>query len=225
MKNSFIASLALSISALAVGVLAPGCGSDEDPATPPDDPSGVGGGGPSASTGVGGGGPSASTGTMSGQTSSQASGGMGGAAGSSGASSTSGTGGEGGSPPSLPPVCSPSCQSAADCAAGYPQGSSHDEDNWTCSGGACVYTGCKSTAECKVLFPNQNYVCAPSAAGFPPACSPSCQSAADCAAGYPPGSSHDEDNWTCSGGACVYTGCKSTAECKVLFPNQNYTCH
>ena len=159
MKNSFIASLALSISALAVGVLAPGCGSDEDPATPPDDPSGVGGGGPSASTGVGGGGPSASTGTMSGQTSSQASGGMGGAAGSSGASSTSGTGGEGGSPPSLPPVCSPSCQSAADCAAGYPPGSSHDEDNWTCSGGACVYTGCKSTAECKVLFPNQNYTC------------------------------------------------------------------
>jgi hypothetical protein len=39
-----------------------------------------------------------------------------------------------------------------------------------------------------------------------------------------PGSAYDEDNYTCSGGACIYTGCNSAAECDVTFSNQNYTC-
>ena len=111
------------------------------------------------------------------------------------------------------PVCVQSCSDVSDCV---PVGADaiHDADNYQCTSGNCVYTGCNSEAECDEAYPALSYVC--HATG----CLPACSTAADCAFDSPDA---DEDNYTCDNGACVYLGCLSDAECSSTY-GAAYSC-
>lgn len=101
-------------------------------------------------------------------------------------------------------TCLSPCSTAKDCDLGLP---SADEDNYTCDSGACVFTGCTDDAECQTL--EANYVCRDIGAGFP-TCVMSCATAADCDS---PFLAYDADNYLCTDGVCIYSGCKNDAEC------------
>lgn len=109
--------------------------------------------------------------------------------------------------------CALACATAADCDQGS---APFDADNYACEGGACVYTGCNSDQECEALV--GDYICA-SIGGSIDVCAVACASAADCDLGQ---AAHDADNYSCEGGACVYTGCNSDRECAQTQPG--YVC-
>ena len=79
-----------------------------------------------------------------------------GAGGSATGGSGGAVGGSGGSAPVIP-ACYTTCTTANDCA--NPASVIVDADNWECAAGACEYTGCNSTQECKDGYNNPNYVC------------------------------------------------------------------
>jgi hypothetical protein len=176
-----------------VGVAA--CGSDERRSNDDDD------GGSTTSI-------SASGGATSGP-------GSGGSAGSSGSGASSGAGG---SAPQLD-YCLPACASAGDCDLGA--GPAWDADNYLCDGGACKYQGCNSDSECMA---QGNMVCRDSndvlGLGSSLSCVFTCATAADC--DYGGGPAYDGDNYACSNGGCIYTGCNSDSECMA---QGNLVCH
>lgn len=108
-----------------------------------------------------------------------------------------------GADPSIP-ICWIACSTAADCSQGTP---GWDEDNYQCDGGKCVYQGCNGDTECQA---QGNYVCKAQGTATE-YCLPGCSTADDCNLGTP---DFDADNYACDGGACVYQGCNSDAECQ-----------
>jgi hypothetical protein len=110
------------------------------------------------------------------------------------------------------PSCKALCTTAADC--GQPAAGAYDADNYACEKGTCVYKGCLSDAECQQSWGSKANVCAALLAGVK-WCAPACTKVADCAGASP---AFDADNYTCSKGACVYTGCNSDAECATVGP-------
>jgi hypothetical protein len=118
----------------------------------------------------------------------------------------------------LAPACVEACSSPADCASAGP---TYDAAHYACTGGACVWKGCNSTAECTAMYPGGNYVCV-SQYGIPyKSCYPGCSSPADCVSAGP---INDAAHYACTGGACVWKGCNSTAECTAQYPGGNYVC-
>ena len=111
------------------------------------------------------------------------------------------------------PVCVKSCSDVSDCV---PVGADaiHDADNYRCSDGSCVYSGCNSDTECNEAYPAMSYVC------HSTGCLPACETAADCAFDSPDA---DEDNYTCDNGACVYLGCLADDECSSAH-GTTYSC-
>ena len=104
-------------------------------------------------------------------------------------------------------ACTEACTDVDVCAEAL---ASVDLDNWACRGGGCEYTGCLSDDECVTDF-GPGSKCLPGANG-PAQCATGCTTPADCVVdGAPP--THDEDNWQCTGGVCVYAGCNSDQEC------------
>ena len=110
------------------------------------------------------------------------------------------------------PVCVETCTVVDDCTK---QDSLNDADNYECDAGFCRFLGCNDDQEC-VDARGDGYVCV-SAQYHPTAsvavCTQSCSSVSDC------GSATDlygEDNYECSGGGCIWTGCNSSEECNGI---------
>jgi hypothetical protein len=104
------------------------------------------------------------------------------------------------------PMCLQRCSTSADC--GTPTSPAYDSDNYACTDGFCVYSGCNSDTEC-VDSMGAGYGC--STATSIPYCTQTCSTYADC--GTPSSPAYDSDNYTCTGRFCVYSGCNSDAEC------------
>jgi hypothetical protein len=167
-------------------------------------------GGQSSNTGGAGG----EGGSWSGSSSGASSGSSSGAS----SSSSSGAGGSGGGSVTMLPACKKACVAVSDCTLG---GAAFDDDNYSCTAGACDYTGCNSDGECESTFPNLGYVCRLVVAGYPASCVKGCQVPNDCTiAGAGP--AYDADNYACNSGGCTYIGCNSDAEC--TFNGANSVC-
>lgn len=137
-----------------------------------------------------------------------------------GGGGSDGGGGPDAAPPPMP-VCVASCGTAADCGAG-PAGSIGDADNYSCDAGACVWTGCNSTAECVTAYGVTTVTCAAAFGSPTPTCWPTCATAADCGNAASPIAG--EDNYACDGGMCRWTGCNDTAECTSAYQSSAYRC-
>ena len=101
-----------------------------------------------------------------------------------------------------------SCPPAADCDLGS---AAYDADNYACTGGVCIYTGCNNDAECQAL--QSGHVCRSAQGTSMATCVKGCSTVADCGQGMAP---YDADNYVCVAGGCVYTGCNSSTECAAL---------
>jgi hypothetical protein len=105
------------------------------------------------------------------------------------------------------PACTEGCQSVDECVEDL---QAVDLDNWSCTDGACKYTGCLSDDEC-AADRGVGSRCLAEASGLA-FCVTGCSEPADCVVDGTP-VTHNADNWECSGGLCLYTGCSSDAEC------------
>ncbi len=130
----------------------------------------------------------------------------GGAAGSSGGAGSSGASGTGGTPIETPRSCRPACTAVAQCAT--PMVPSYDEDNWSCTAGACDYTGCRSDAECQTLG---NYVCRTPEGTNLPLCQAACQTPSTCGTDD---AAYASARFSCNGGVCRWNGCQTDDECQ-----------
>lgn len=111
-------------------------------------------------------------------------------------------------------TCVKACSEPKDCVA-LRNDATHDENNYACEGGSCVYLGCQSDAECEEINPGFGYIC--TAAG----CVTPCTEPAECAIlEYP---TYDENNFECRDGGCFYLGCISDSECALELGNA-YNC-
>lgn len=117
------------------------------------------------------------------------------------------------------PVCLKDCTTPSDCplSAGLPN---YDADNFRCDAGSCVYLGCNSDAECDMA--ESGYVCRAWPSLGPTAivltgrvCTAPCATRDTCGSTLTPGGAFDADNYTCTGGACIYAGCNTDAECTL----------
>jgi hypothetical protein len=123
--------------------------------------------------------------------------------------------------------CYQTCQSVNDCIASTETAGAFDRDNYECRSGACVFTGCKSDAECATSLNSTKYRCHEAFPGGYPYCYlADCSIAADCAVGQTAGGAYDPDNWKCSSGACEWQGCRNDSECATTFQGtgKNYIC-
>ena len=127
----------------------------------------------------------------------------GGNAGSSGGAA--GSSGSGGMPEVLR-SCRPACTTVAQCAT--PTVPSYDEDNWSCTMGACDYTGCRSDAECQTLG---NYVCRTPEGTSLPLCQVACQAGSGCGTDD---AAYAAANFSCNDGVCRWNGCNTDDECQ-----------
>ncbi|MCA9677748.1 MAG: hypothetical protein H6709_13535 [Kofleriaceae bacterium] len=114
-------------------------------------------------------------------------------------------------------TCWPTCSTADDCA--NPQVPIFGADNYACDGGKCRWTGCTSTDECVATYQSNAWSCTTRGGATTPSCWPTCTTPSDCATASAP---YDADNYACDDGACVWTGCNTTAECTTLDPD--YVC-
>ena len=113
-----------------------------------------------------------------------------------------------------PSYCATACETQADCDLGS---APYDADNYDCKQGACHYTGCNSDSECASML--DSYVCLEHPFGIA-YCVPGCDSNADCDLGS---RAYDADNYQCTSGGCMYSGCNSDEECQSL--GSEYICH
>ena len=114
-------------------------------------------------------------------------------------------------------TCQRSCSVVADCT--FAGSTLFDEDNWSCSGGACLYLGCNGDAEC-IDGNGAGFVCRN--VGGQDSCVRSCTMPSDCAASTRP--AEDEDNWGCTAGICEYLGCNDSQECIDSFMSADFVC-
>lgn len=106
--------------------------------------------------------------------------------------------------------CLPGCTSAQDCAT-EAAGSLYGADNYLCDDGACIFSGCNSNEECQEANGSAS-LCVDPFNLSQNNCYTSCVTNTDC--GYPEsGPAYDADNYTCTEGLCLYSGCQSDAEC------------
>jgi hypothetical protein len=114
------------------------------------------------------------------------------------------------------PACVGACQTNTSCGlAGAAKGGVWDFDNFECSGGRCLYAGCKTDEECEdeTTYPSNDLVCRKVACGFR-ICTASCGSPKDCVGTVSAkGPLTGEENFVCDGGWCRYAGCQSDDEC------------
>lgn len=115
--------------------------------------------------------------------------------------------------------CVRSCTAPTDCA---PTGSPAyvDADNYECTGGTCVYLGCRSDTECADMPSGTTYRC--DLAASLPTCTPSCTTRDDCPAAGAPAYA-DVDNYVCESGLCAFAGCNSDTECAAI-PSGTFIC-
>ena len=116
-----------------------------------------------------------------------------------------------------PAYCAQTCSVGTDC--GYPTMPAYTPDHYACTGGFCRYTGCRSDAEC-VDTVGAGYRCNTTMSIA--YCTQSCSTYADC--GTPSSPAYDSDNYDCTAGFCVYSGCNSDAEC-IDTMGAGYGCH
>lgn len=113
--------------------------------------------------------------------------------------------------------CAQSCSAPSECVLGTYSTVVTDEDNYACEDSVCTYTGCNNDGECQEAYYSQDYACADASyaggEGGYKTCVPTCSVAADCAMGV---AAYDEDNYTCDGGKCKYTGCNDDTECQAM---------
>jgi hypothetical protein len=119
--------------------------------------------------------------------------------------------------PILVPLCLERCITSHDCGSSTTP--AYSSDNYACVDGFCVYTGCLSDAECVAGF-GAGWGCQLSAAI--PVCLATCSSVSDCGSSTTP--AYSSDNYACTDGLCVYTGCHTTAEC-VDTTGAGYGCY
>jgi hypothetical protein len=105
------------------------------------------------------------------------------------------------------PMCMQRCGSSADC--GNPATPAYSSDNYDCTGGFCIYTGCNSDSEC-IDSMGAGYGCS-DAMGVP-YCTQACGTSSEC--GFPSVPAYTPVHYDCTGGYCVYTGCLSDTECR-----------
>jgi hypothetical protein len=98
--------------------------------------------------------------------------------------------------------CVRGCDTNADCDQGI---AAYDADNYECNSGGCEYRGCNSNEECESV--GTGYICLD---GFF-WCVPDCDTSADCDLGS---AAYDADNYECTSGGCMYSGCNSNEECE-----------
>jgi hypothetical protein len=119
-------------------------------------------------------------------------------------------------------TCHPTCATASDC--GVAGDALYDSSHFSCQKGECQWLGCKSAAECTTYAHGGTFVCR-STGGAPPSCDLACRTAADC---VPPGTSsaglEDASHFACTDGACVWLGCRSTAECTTATRSRQAAC-
>jgi hypothetical protein len=118
-------------------------------------------------------------------------------------------------------TCHPTCSTAADC--GTPGDPLYDPSHFACQAGICQWLGCRSPSECSAEAHGGNFLCK-AASGAAPTCVPACQRPADC---VPPGNTSaldDVNHFACTAGACVWTGCASTAECAAATHTSKVSC-
>lgn len=117
-------------------------------------------------------------------------------------------------------TCVPTCQTNADCAVqGNPLG---DAGHWACNSGKCEWAGCTSTTDCQAALQTNKVVCEQPSGAPVPTCVPTCNTKADCAV---PGSTlNDASHFVCKANRCVWTGCKSTAECAADLQVSHVVC-
>ena len=108
-------------------------------------------------------------------------------------------------------MCAEECGTVVDCYTDYSTGA-YDADNYECTGGYCVWTGCNTTAECQESMMSTDYVCGPSQWTDLDICQLSCVVPADCDTGSA-GDAYNADNYDCVDDLCHYTGCNDDAEC------------
>jgi hypothetical protein len=122
------------------------------------------------------------------------------------------------------PSCTPSCRTPADCVPPNAAGVAlEDASHFACTNGACVWLGCRSTAECAAATHATKVACDQPAGAPAPTCVPTCTSAADCAM-QGTGILGDASHYTCVAGRCQWLGCKSTMECTVALASSKYVC-
>ena len=108
-------------------------------------------------------------------------------------------------------ICLTQCEVPADCDLYGGQYTAYDANHYTCSDGGCVWLGCNSDAECAELQPG--YRCHPLPFTDLKSCVPGCTATSDCSLAAA-GTLYDTDNYECSDGACVFTGCNTDGECQ-----------
>ncbi len=108
-------------------------------------------------------------------------------------------------------VCLTGCNVAADCDLYNGQYTVYDADHYSCDDGGCTWLGCNSDAECSQL--QAGYRCHPLPFTDFKSCVPGCESNSDCSVPAA-GTLYDADNYECSAGACVFTGCNTNNECQ-----------
>jgi|GEM_PF-1966914 len=119
--------------------------------------------------------------------------------------------------------CTAPCTTVSDCVADDPP-AGYDTANFTCTGGACRYTGCVSDTDCAVVNSTLGTgTCEPVGAGLD-LCVASCSTPSDCTAlsGVP---AFDADNYLCEGGHCRYQGCNTDSECAQSYMDDSYGCN
>jgi len=115
-----------------------------------------------------------------------------------------------------PDYCTMGCSTVSDCDLGS---APYDADNFDCVSGACVYSGCNSTAECLTVH-FEGTVCAEDPASGIDNCVMGCSTTVDCDLGF---SSYGSENHECINGGCVYSGCNTDEECDDFMAG--YVCH
>jgi hypothetical protein len=108
-------------------------------------------------------------------------------------------------------VCLTQCDLPADCDLYDGQYTAYDAEHYACTDGGCVWLGCNSDQECSELQPD--YKCHPMPFTDFKSCVPSCNLASDCSLAAA-GTLYDTDNYECTNGACVFTGCNTDTECQ-----------
>jgi hypothetical protein len=125
------------------------------------------------------------------------------------------------------PVCVPACQQASDCVPHAPHGSAvpglMDASHFSCVAGACVWSGCRATAECSSAAHTAKIACEEPPGAPSPTCVPTCTTASDCVI---PGTGKlgDVHHYACHAGRCQWLGCRSTPECRTAMSSNSYVC-
>lgn len=106
--------------------------------------------------------------------------------------------------------CVKACASSNDCSI-EGGGSLHDSDNYLCQNAGCQFAGCNTRSECEDSQ-GAGFECVDPFGIGQSNCYKGCTTAADCGFAVS-GPAYDSDNFTCTNGLCLYSGCHNDEEC------------